>query len=138
VFGEDHRRTRIIGLTVAVLVAAIAAVFIDGEVDVPEWANVPGVDLPFVGDDPLRCDVIAVDATTVQVELSGAPNIIDDYVHLYVNGEPAQESVRGERSFAVSLPEDGSDTHLSVATTPEANERFWCGTANNREGVTER
>ena len=131
------RRSRIVGLTLAVVIALAAAVLIDGEVDVPGWANVPGVDLPFVGDDPLNCDVVAVDATTVRVELSGADDVIDDFVHVHVNGEPSPESEMVGHVAIVSLPADRADVHLSVATEPGAVERFWCGSANSN-GVIER
>ncbi len=133
---SGRRRTRIVGLTVAVVVAVTVAVMIDGEVDVPEWANVPGVDLPFFGDDPLLCDLVVVDASTVRVELSGAPDVIDDFVHVHVNGEPAPEFEMVDHVAIVLVPADGSEVHLSVATEPGVDERFWCGTAN-RDGVSE-
>ena len=124
-------------LLVAVLAAAGAAVAIDGEIDVPEWANVPGVDLPFVGDDPLRCDVLALDGSSVRVQLSGAPKIIDDYVHPHVNGEPVPGIAIVDHAFVVPLPADGSAAHLSVATTAGSDDRFWCGSADLERGVTE-
>lgn len=133
---SGRRRTRIVGLTIAVVVALVAAVAIDGEVDVPEWANVPGVDLPFFGDDPLLCDLAVVDSTAVRIELSGAPDVIDDFVHVHVNGEPTPEYQMVDHVAIVSLPTDGSDVHLSVATAPGVDERFWCGSANGN-GVSE-
>lgn len=123
-------------LAVAVVIAAAASLLFDLEVDVPEWANVPGVDLPFVGDDPLRCDVVAAPAGVV-VELAGSPDTIDDYRHVWVNGEIDGDLVVGERRVEVEFADEG-ELHLAVSRTRRWDDRFWCGSASNVDGILER
>ena len=123
-------------LAVAVVIAAAASLLFDLEVDVPEWANVPGVDLPFVGDDPLICDVVAAPGG-VAVELSGSPDTIDDYRHVWVNGEIDRDMpLQGRRAEVAFIDDD--ELHLAVSRTRERDDRFWCGSASRTDGILER
>jgi hypothetical protein len=129
-------RLRTTLLAVVVVIAAAASVVVDAEIDVPEWANVPGVDLPFVGDDPLRCDVVAATGG-VRIELAGDSDSIDDYRHVWVNGVVVEGLELQDRRAELSF-EDDDVVHLAVSPTRQSDSRFWCGSASRSEGILER
>ncbi|NEP51028.1 MAG: hypothetical protein F6K65_20400 [Moorea sp. SIO3C2] len=132
--GRWRRRTTV--LAAVVVIAAAASLLFDIEVDVPDWANVPGVDLPFVGDDPLVCDVVDADPD-MMVVLSGSPDTIGDHRFVWVNGEIDDALVLDGDRVQVSFG-DAELIHLAVSTTREHDDRFWCGSADRELGVLER
>lgn len=101
-------------------------------IDLPEWANVPGVDLPVVGDtDQIDCRLAQIDGTR-DVEITivdGDRETYPDYVHVWNNGNlvEATEIDRQADDFLVVPSTAGTDEQFySISIEPVREGRIYC------------
>ena len=130
-------------LVAAVLVIVIAAagysVITGEEIDLPEWANIPGVDLPVIGDtDRIDCRLSFADRDAepilIQIDVvDGNADTYADYQYVWNNGNLV-DSTGFERpsddQFIVPVRDDQEDQFFSISIEPEREERVWCESIN--------
>ena len=123
----------LIGLVavVAVLVGASAA-GVGDVIDLPEWANVQGVDVPLIGDtDNLNCRLSQVEGTTdVEIRImDGDESTYDDFQYVFNNGElrDAEELTRVSSDVIISPSRPNAVTQFyAIATEPLPEARLFC------------
>ena len=114
----------------AALVALVIGVNAsDGEIDLPAWTNIDGIDVPFVGDtDVLDCKLSNPSGVTVQLELvDGDSALYPDFEHVWWNGnlvEPADVSTIGVGLFEVQA--EPGEQFFAVSTLPDREDRTFC------------
>ena len=104
--------------------ALLAALFCVGllagndVIDLPSWANLPGVDIPLFGDtDAIDCKLAQIEDTD-RVEITivdGDSNTHGDYVHVWNAGQVV------DPSEVVRV----SDSVLQSSSTPGIEEQFY-------------
>jgi hypothetical protein len=124
-----------IGIAVAGFLALFALLGLLGAgdiIDLPAWANVPGVDLPIVGDkDAIDCKLEQV-AGTRNVEITivdGDSSKYPNYVHVFNNGDLVDEAEIDRLSDEVLIVSstDGVDEQFyAIAVVPFREGRIFC------------
>lgn len=126
-------RAALIGLVAAFgLLIGASLAGIGDVVDLPEWANVRGVDVPLIGNtDLLGCRLSQVDGTTdVEIRIvDGDESTYDDFQFVFNNGDlrDAEELTRvsSDRIISPSRP-DAITQFYSIATEPDRDSRVFC------------
>ena len=125
--------------TVGIIAACVASFFVvlgllgAGDViDLPEWANVPGVDLPVVGDtDQIDCKLAQIDGTR-DVEITivdGDKTTYPDYLHVWNNGnlvDAAQVDRRADDVLVVPSTNGTDEQFYSISIEPVRDGRVFC------------
>ena len=131
--GSTRLRTVALLAAAGVLALVGASVAIGDEIDLPAWANVPGVDLPLLGDtDAIDCRLRQVDDTS-QVEITivdGDESTYDEYQWVFNNGQfvDAEDVERLASDTIISSSREGADEQFyAVALVPDPEGRVFCG-----------
>ena len=78
------------GLAGVALLGGLSFAGVDDVIDLPAWAQIPGVDVPIVGDtDHLTCRLNQVEGTT-DVEITivdGDESTYSEYIYVFNNGD---------------------------------------------------
>ncbi len=125
--------------TVGIIAACVASFFVvlgllgAGDIiDLPEWANVPGVDLPVVGDtDQIDCKLAQIDGTR-DVEITivdGDKTTYPDYLHVWNNGnlvDAAQVDRRADDVLVVPSTNGTDEQFYSISIEPVRDGRVFC------------
>ena len=125
--------------TVGIVAACVAGFFVvlgllgAGDIiDLPEWANVPGVDLPVVGDtDQIDCKLAQIDGTrNVEITIvDGDESTYTEYVHVWNNGNliDADQVDRQSDHVLVVPSTNGTDEQFySISIEPVREGRVFC------------
>lgn len=120
-----------VGGVVAALLAI--AVLAGGDViDLPAWANLPGVDVPIVGDtDAIDCRLAQIDGTdrvTITI-VDGDSDTYSQYVNVWNAGElvPDSELNRVSDSVIESSSTPGlAEQFYSISIEPVREGRVFC------------
>ena len=125
-----RRRWLAAGGALALLLAVLLA---DGTdvIDLPEWANVEGIDVPLIGDtDQIDCRLRAVDgADLVEVRIvDGDESTYADYVHVWRNGNllDAADVERVDTDLFRVPGEKGVEQFYAISTIPDRADRLFC------------
>ncbi len=125
------RIAAIAGGIIAVLI--VLGLLAGGDViDLPGWANLPGVDVPIVGDtDQVDCRLAQIgDTDRVQITIvDGDQATHADYIYVWNAGELVDESelVRVSDSIIESSSTDGIEEQFySVSIEPIREGRVFC------------
>ncbi len=127
------RRRLLIGFASAVAVlAGLSVLGVDDVIDLPEWANVSGVDIPLLGDtDIIDCRLDQVDGTR-RVEISivdGDESTYSRYVHVWNNGNIVDPDLvdRPSDDRLISASKPGTDEQwYSISDEPVEEARVFC------------
>lgn len=101
-------------------------------IDLPSWANLPGVDVPVVGDtDQIDCRLAQIGGTDrVQITIvDGDQATYADYTYVWNAGELVDESelVRVSDSIIESSSTDGIEEQFySISIEPVRDGRIFC------------
>jgi len=137
---ETEKSPRKRGLLVgaAGLVAALGLVSVLGAgdiIDLPAWANVPGVDLPLIGDkDAIDCRLSVADDTTdpvrIQIDIvDGNEDSYTDYQYVWNNGNLVDNTMYERPSvdqLIVPIQDDKPEQFFSVSIEPIREGRVYC------------
>jgi len=124
------------GLAGVAFLGGLSIVGVDDVIDLPAWAQIPGVDVPLIGDtDQLGCELHQVEGTTdVRITLSdGDESTYDEYIYVFNNGEFRQpeEITRLSPDTLISPSREYfGDQWFSIATEPLRESRVYCSNIN--------
>lgn len=120
-----------VGGIVALLI--VVGLLAGGDViDLPGWANLPGVDVPLVGDtDQIDCRLAQIgDTDRVQITIvDGDEETHSDYIHVWNAGELVDESelTRVSDSIIESSSTEGIEEQFySISIEPIREGRVFC------------
>ena len=121
----------VLGVAFVALVGASIAV--GGEIDLPAWANVRGVDIPLLGDtDAIDCRLRQLDDSD-RVEITivdGDESTYDQYQWVFNNGDfvDAADLERLSSDTIISSSREGFEEQFyAVALVPDPEGRVFCG-----------
>ena len=139
--GDDSQslsRTKKLAAAAAVVVAGLIGLSVltgQDVIDLPEWANVPGVDLPVIGDtDQIDCRLSIADENAdpvlIQIDVvDGDADTYSDYQYIWNNGNLVDstgfERIADDR-FVVPVGSDRPEQFFSISIEPERENRVWC------------
>ena len=121
--------------------AGVAAVTIFGavlvalqgfELDTPAWTNIPGVDIPLIGDtDAIDCRLTQIDSTrNVRIKIvDGDAASYDSYVHVWNNGnliDPDRIQRVDQATFIVPSADGVDEQWYSISIIPVRDGRVYC------------
>jgi len=124
-----------LGLAAASIVGVFVALGLLGAgdvIDLPAWANVPGVDLPLVGDtDAIDCRLAQVDGSrNVEIRIvDGDDSTYPDYEHVWNNGNLVDPTMidRQAPDFLIVPSTEGTDEQFySISIEPVREGRVFC------------
>lgn len=104
-------------------------------IDLPAWANVPGVDLPIVGDkDAIDCRLSIVEGSAdplqIQIDIvDGNEESYMDYQYVWNNGNLVDDTVYTRTSadqLLVPVQDNKSEQFFSVSIDPVREGRVYC------------
>lgn len=104
-------------------------------VDLPAWANVPGVDLPLVGDkDAIDCRLSIADDTNdpVQIQIDvvdGDKDTYPDYQYVWNNGNLVDDTTYERPAvdqLIVPVQDDKPEQFFSISIEPVREGRVYC------------
>ncbi len=134
---SPSRRRRWLGGAVVVLVGVVGFSAATGQdlIDLPAWANIPGVDLPVIGDkDAIDCRLSIADASAdpvrVQIDITdGRSETYGDYQFVWNNGNLVDSTGFDRPSdsrFIVPAISDRPEQFFSISIEPEREGRVFC------------
>jgi len=117
----------------ALLLVGLGLAGVDDVIDLPEWANVRGVDVPLIGDmDVIDCRLEQIDDTRrVRVAIvDGDESTYARYVHVWNNGHIVDPDLveRPSDDLMISASKPGTDEQwYSISDEPIEEARVYCG-----------
>ena len=129
------RMKKRIGIAVAGIVAIFAIFGLLGAgdiIDLPEWANIPGIDLPIVGDtDAIDCKLEQVEGTrNVEITIvDGDSTTYPDYIYVFNNGnlvDQAQIDRLSDEVLVVPSTDGVDEQFYAIALVPVPEGRVFC------------
>ena len=133
----EQKRSRmkmlaVTGLAGVALLGGLSFAGVGDVIDLPAWAQIPGVDAPIVGDtDHLTCRLNQVEGTT-DVEITivdGDESTYSQYIYVFNNGDvrDPDEITRVDNETLISPSRPYTDEQwYSIATEPVRESRVFC------------
>lgn len=131
------RKPLLISAGIALCAVVLLGVLRAGDIiDLPAWANVPGVDLPIIGDkDAIDCrlSIADADATPIRIKI----DIVDgdkathaDYAYVWNNGNLVDDTVYerlADDELIVPVQDtEATEQFFSVSIEPVREGRVFC------------
>lgn len=134
--GPSTKKRLLVGVGGVVAALAVVSGLTGADlIDLPAWANVPGVDLPIVGDkDAIDCRLSIADADAdpirIQIDIvDGNSDSYGDYQYVWNNGNLV-DSTEYERpaddQLIVPIHDDKPEQFFSVSIDPIREGRVYC------------
>ncbi len=130
------KKRLLLGASGAVAGLALLGVLGAGDIiDLPAWANVPGVDLPLVGDkDAIDCRLSIADDTSdpvhIQIDIvDGRAESYVEYQYVWNNGNLVDSTVYerpADSRLIVPVQDDKPEQFFSVSIEPIREGRVYC------------
>jgi hypothetical protein len=117
------------GLAAAVVAVALIGVGSDGEIDLPGWTDIPGIDVPFIGDsDVLDCRLSNPEGVLVQMELvDGDESTYGDFQHVWWNGNLIDDEAVTRVDVGVfQISAEVGEQFFALSTLPDPDDRTFC------------
>ena len=99
-------------------------------IDLPEWANIPGIDIPLIGDnDAIDCKLRQIDDTrNVRITIiDGDKTTYSSYVHVWNNGNLIEATDRPlDEVLIVSSDPTKDEQFYAISIDPVPEGRVFC------------
>lgn len=133
---RSWRKPALFGGAAVGALALVGALGAGDVIDLPAWANIPGVDVPLIGDkDAIDCRLSIADDTDTPVRVR--INIVDgnvethtDYQYVWNNGNLVDNTMferLADDELIVPVQDDtNAEQFFSVSIVPEREGRVFC------------